>query len=56
MLSRSSRPTRNRSPGPQDCGHDDYHDGHPWHEKPHIWCPGHSYNDDTAVAQPGKEA
>ncbi|WP_405814589.1 hypothetical protein OG241_08290 [Streptomyces sp. NBC_01390] len=42
--------------GPQDCGHDDYHDGHPWHEKPHIWCPGHSYNDDTAVAQPGKEA
>jgi len=22
-------------------GDDDYHDSHPWHDHPHIWCPGH---------------
>ncbi|MET9923455.1 MULTISPECIES: hypothetical protein [Streptomyces] len=33
------------------CGYDDYHDGHPWADRPHVWCPGHSYaDDDEAVS------
>lgn len=28
-------------PSTRPCGHDDYHDSHPWHDHPHIWCPGH---------------
>lgn len=28
------------------CGYDDYHDGHAWADRPHVWCPGHSYADD----------
>ncbi|MCT2591089.1 hypothetical protein LHJ74_14425 [Streptomyces sp. N2-109] len=27
--------------GTRKCGHDDYHDGHPWADRPGIWCPGH---------------
>ncbi|EGX60132.1 hypothetical protein SZN_09426 [Streptomyces zinciresistens K42] len=26
--------------GTRPCGHDDYHDGHPWHATPGVWCPG----------------
>lgn len=37
--------------GTQPCGHDDYHDGHPWHERPDVWCPGNSYDDDQAAAE-----
>ncbi|MFE3004205.1 MULTISPECIES: hypothetical protein [unclassified Streptomyces] len=29
------------------CGYDDYHDGHEWADRPRVWCPGHSYADDT---------
>ncbi|MHB9862156.1 hypothetical protein [Streptomyces sp. YIM S03343] len=32
--------------GSRPCGHDDYHDPHPWHERPGIWCPGISVADD----------
>lgn len=32
--------------GTQPCGHDDYHDPHPWHDRPNTWCPGHSHDDD----------
>lgn len=35
--------------GTQPCGHDDYHDPHPWHERPDIWCPGIGYDDDQAA-------
>jgi len=31
----------------QQCGYDDYHDPHPWHDRPHFWCPGHSYETTT---------
>lgn len=34
----------------QQCGHDDYHDAHQWADKPHIWCPGHSFEADAAEA------
>lgn len=36
--------------GTQPCGHDDYHDPHPWRDRPNVWCPGHSY-DDQDVAE-----
>ncbi|MGW0821796.1 hypothetical protein [Streptomyces sp. NPDC002845] len=26
--------------GTRPCGHDDYHDAHPWHDRPDVWCPG----------------
>ncbi|SFD13151.1 hypothetical protein [Streptomyces aidingensis] len=32
----------------QPCGHDDYHDPHPWPDKPHTWCPGHTSGDGGA--------
>ncbi|MFD8404626.1 hypothetical protein ACFV1G_08080 [Streptomyces anulatus] len=33
------------------CGYDDYHDGHEWADRPHVWCPGHTYaDDDEAVS------
>lgn len=34
----------------QPCGHDDYHDPHPWRDRPDVTCPGHSYDDDHATA------
>lgn len=34
--------------GTQDCGHDDYHDAHPWADRPDVWCPGHGYDDMAA--------
>ncbi|MGP3737973.1 hypothetical protein ACTWJ9_33220 (plasmid) [Streptomyces sp. GDS52] len=34
--------------GVQQCGHDDYHDPHEWHDKPHLWCPGHSAAGDAS--------
>lgn len=37
--------------GTQPCGHDDYHSAHPWHDRPGLWCPGHSYDDDQAAAE-----
>lgn len=37
--------------GTQPCGHDDYHDPHPWHERPNLWCPGIGYDDDQAAAE-----
>lgn len=27
--------------GTQPCGHDDYHSGHPWADRPDVWCAGH---------------
>ena len=35
--------------GTGPCGHDDYHDGHPWHDKPGVWCPG--INDTTPTTE-----
>jgi hypothetical protein len=37
--------------GTQPCGHDDYHNPHPWADRPDVWCPGHSYADDQAASQ-----
>lgn len=37
--------------GTQPCGHDDYHPGHPWHERPDVWCPGIGYDDDQAATE-----
>ncbi|MEU9333177.1 hypothetical protein AB0D49_08425 [Streptomyces sp. NPDC048290] len=34
--------------GTRQCGHDDYHDGHPWHDNPDLWCPGHGYDEEDA--------
>ncbi|MFE5895872.1 hypothetical protein ACFQ67_00325 [Streptomyces sp. NPDC056488] len=31
------------------CGYDDYHDAHEWADKPHVRCPGHSYETDAEV-------
>lgn len=42
------RPTEDLLNGTQQCGHDDYHDAHSWADQPHIWCPGHSYDEDAA--------
>lgn len=36
--------------GTQPCGHDDYHDPHPWADRPNVWCPGIGYDDDQAAA------
>lgn len=33
-------------PRTEQCGHDDYHDPHPWADQEHVQCPGHSYEDD----------
>ncbi|WP_327655727.1 hypothetical protein [Streptomyces sp. NBC_00483] len=33
----------------RQCGHDDYHDAHPWADHPSIWCPGHSYESEAAA-------
>lgn len=30
------------------CDYDDYHQPHAWAEQPHLWCPGHSVEDDAA--------
>jgi hypothetical protein len=40
--------------GTQPCGHDDYHDGHEWADRPGVWCPGIGY--DNEGAEPTKEA
>ncbi|MFD9151930.1 hypothetical protein ACFWDF_32750 [Streptomyces diastaticus] len=32
-------------PRTEQCGHDDYHDPHPWADQEHVSCPGHSYVD-----------
>ncbi|MFD9915590.1 hypothetical protein [[Kitasatospora] papulosa] len=34
-------------PSRGQCGYDDYHEGHQWADRPHVWCPGHSYADDA---------
>jgi hypothetical protein len=34
--------------GTQPCGHDDYHDPHPWADRPGVWCPGIGYDDEAA--------
>lgn len=26
--------------GTRPCGHGDYHQPHPWHDRPSTWCPG----------------
>lgn len=39
--------------GTQPCGHDDYHDGHPWHDRPGVWCPGIGY--DEPAEEPRRE-
>lgn len=36
--------------GTTPCGHDDYHDPHEWADRPHIWCPGISYDDEEQPA------
>jgi hypothetical protein len=36
--------------GRRPCGHDDYHDPHEWADRPGVWCPGHSHDDDPAVS------
>ena len=36
--------------GTRPCGHDDYHDPHPWHGRPDLWCPGIGYDDDQPTA------
>lgn len=33
-------------PRTEQCGHDDYHDPHPWADQQNVSCPGHSYEDD----------
>ncbi|MFP3116368.1 hypothetical protein [Streptomyces sp. Iso 434] len=33
-------------PRTEQCGHDDYHDPHPWADQEHVWCPGHNYEAD----------
>ncbi|WP_230536422.1 hypothetical protein [Streptomyces sp. OUCMDZ-3434] len=33
-------------PRTEQCGHDDYHDPHPWADQRNVSCPGHSYKDD----------
>ncbi|MEW2147729.1 hypothetical protein AB0909_00585 [Streptomyces albidoflavus] len=30
-------------PRTEQCGHDDYHDPHPWADQQNVSCPGHSY-------------
>lgn len=37
--------------GTQPCGHDDYHDPHPWADRPDLWCPGIGYDDDQATTE-----
>jgi hypothetical protein len=37
--------------GTQPCGHDDYHDPHPWADRPNVWCPGIGYDDDQAAVE-----
>ncbi|GAA4676705.1 hypothetical protein GCM10023347_33770 [Streptomyces chumphonensis] len=29
-------------PRTEPCGHDDYHNPHPWADHEHVWCPGHT--------------
>lgn len=31
--------------GTRPCGHDDYHDGHEWADRPGVWCPGIGYDE-----------
>ncbi|MFF8467948.1 hypothetical protein [Streptomyces griseus] len=38
------------------CGYDDYHDAHEWADRPHVWCPGHSYADDEYGVHPNHPA
>lgn len=33
--------------GTQPCGHDDYHDGHEWADRPGVWCPGIGYDEEA---------
>lgn len=33
-------------PRTEQCGHDDYHDPHPWADQRNVSRPGHSYKDD----------
>ena len=33
-------------PRTEQCGHDEYHDPHPWADQRNVSCPGHSYKDD----------
>ncbi|WP_431781779.1 hypothetical protein [Streptomyces chumphonensis] len=40
-------------PRTEPCGHDDYHDPHPWADHDHIWCPGRSYEADAAEGETG---
>lgn len=44
ITDRPSRPAQSSRP----CGHDDYHNGHPWADQPHRWCPGHGYDSSPA--------
>ncbi|MFI8119084.1 hypothetical protein ACIF8Q_07210 [Streptomyces albidoflavus] len=30
-------------PRTEQCGHDDYHDPHPWADQQNVSCPGHGY-------------
>lgn len=43
----AAEPEGEPEPSTRPCGHDDYHDGHPWHDQPHVWCPGHSFETDA---------
>lgn len=31
--------------GTRRCGHDDFHDGHEWADRPGVWCPGIGYDE-----------